>query len=185
MSFDKLSPEQSAPPCDHEEGGTTPINLLDDKRSSSSDKQDDDNAQPPMCKYCATEISKLNCTLEGQRECTEKLQQDISQLKAVISNLSIAVTKLITLMEEDQCDLTSQSNSLSHHMESPALASTRPNSISIQEDESSHQDDQFNNEETIHIAPSSQEGVGKLELAVDSNLAIVPFASRSSSARVS
>ena len=89
------------------------------------------------------------------------------------------------LMEEDQCDLTSQGINLSHHVESPAPASTRPNSILIQVDESSHQDDQFNNEEEIHIVPPSQEEVGKLELAVGNNLAIMPFTSGSSSARVS
>ena len=189
MSFNELSPEQSAPcsPCDHEESGTTPTKSLPiaDKRNPCSDKHNDNNAQPPVCKHCATEISKLNCALEGQRECTERLQQDISQLKAVISDLSTAVTKLITLIEEEQCDLTSQGINLSHHVESPAPTSTRPNSISIQEDESSHQDDQFNNEEEIHIVPPSQEEVVKLELAVGTNLAIMPFTSGSSSAKVS
>lgn len=177
---------------------TTPKNLLrhnggeNTLRSASSDTQnkEDGNSYPPMCNNCVMEISKLNHVMESQQKCTERLQQDISQLNATISNLTTAITKLITVMEKDQFDFTSLSSNSIHPMESSA-ANTKPNSmsslsISAQEDKNSHQDIQYSNEEAVQFGPVSQEKGGKLELAVGSSLAIMPFAaSGSSSPRVS
>ena len=156
--------------------------------SASSDIQVGDNAHSPLCKSCITAISNLSRVMESHRECIARFQQDISQLNTTVSNLTIAVTKLVTVMEKDQFDQNSDSSYCTPDT-GTSLVSSKPNNLSLSflahHDKSSLQDNQNSSEEAVQDGVFSQEEEGKLALAGSSNLAVLPFASGSSSVRVS
>ena len=125
--------------------------------------------------------------MESHRECIARFQQDISQLNTTVSNLTTVVTQLVTVMEKDQFDQNSDSGYCIRDT-GTSLASNKPNNLSLSfsahHDTSSHQDNQNSSEEAVQDGVIYQEG-GKLALACSSNLAVLPFASGSSSAKVS